>query len=336
MGMATESSLILAHSNSRVPLRRADALSASFGASYTGIMAFMAVATEGSFAKAGERLGISRSAISRNVQKLETQLCTRLLIRTTRNTHLTHEGRRFFDNCHQGIAQMAEAMNEMLELRQGPPTGLIKIGTPACFGRKVLAPLLEKFSHEYPDISIHLVLDDGPMDHSVDDIDVGFRSGRIEDSSIIARRLGPMRRAVCAAPSYVDRHGLPRTLEELARHQCISHRVNNGRPAEWEFQIDGRVRKHAPKSRFTVNNSDMVLHTVLQGWGVAQLADFQIADHLAANELVVTLADGLPNDLGHYICYQSRRHLPVRTRVFVDFMVAEFPRFSFGGVGLDA
>ncbi|RZT29100.1 LysR family transcriptional regulator [Cupriavidus agavae] len=336
MGLILESSLALTHSDLSAPLHRADTLSATFGASYTGIMAFMAVATEGSFAKAGERLGISRSAISRNVQKLESQLSTRLFVRTTRNTQLTHEGRRFFDNCHQGVAHMAEAINDMLELRQGPPSGLIKIGAPVSFGRKVLAPLLERFSNAYPDLSLDLHLDDGLLDHASDELDVAFRSGRIEDSSIIARRLGPMRRAVCAAPSYVATNGLPATPEELAHHQCISHRSASGRVQEWEFHREGRVRKLALKSRFTVNNSDLVLHAVLQGWGLAQIADFQIADHVAAHELVVTLADELPNDLGHYICYQSRCHLPARTRVFVDFMVAEFPRFSFGGVGLDA
>lgn len=336
MGLAMESSLVFAHSDRAAPLHRADARSATFGTSCTGIMAFMAVATEGSFAKAGERLGVSRSAISRNVQKLESQLSTRLFVRTTRNTHLTHEGRRFFDNCHQGIAQVEEAMNDMLELRQGPPSGLIRIGTPISFGRMVLTPLLERFSNAYPDISLDLHLDDGLLDHALDEIDVAFRSGRIEDSSIIARRLGPMRRAVCAAPSYVAAHELPATLEELAHHQCIGHRVANGRVHDWEFYRDGRAHKLTPKSRVTANNSDLVLHTVLQGWGVAQMADFQIADHVAAKELVVTLADELPNDLGHYICYPSRRHLPARTRVFIDFMVAEFPRFSFDGVGFDA
>ena len=102
---------------------RADALSASFGASYAGILAFVAVASEGSFTKAAERLGVGRPAVSRNVQKLEAQLSTRLFQRTTRTTELTCEGRRFFENCHQGVAQIVEAMNDMLELRQGPPRG---------------------------------------------------------------------------------------------------------------------------------------------------------------------------------------------------------------------
>lgn len=323
-----EQSVMLVQDNLAHQLHRPDALSASFGASYSGIMAFMAVATEGSFVRAGERLGISRSAISRSVQKLEMQLSTRLLVRTTRNTHLTHEGRRFFDNCHQGIAQMAEAMNEMLDLRQGPPSGLLRIGAPVSFGRKALASLLERFATIHPDVSIDLLLDDGPIDFAMEEVDVALRSGRIQDSSIIARRLGPMRRAICAAPDYVARHGLPRTLDALSRHECINHRATNGRPPEWEFHLEGRVLKHQPKSRFTVNNSDLVLHAVLQGWGVAQMTDFQIADHLAAGELVVTLVDQLPNDLGHYICYQSRRHLPVRTRAFIDFMLDEFPDFS--------
>lgn len=320
---------------------RADGLSTSVAASYASIMAFMAVVSEGSFAKAGERLGVGRSAVSRNVQKLETQLSTRLFLRTTRFTQLTHEGKRFFENCNQGVTQIVEAMNDMLELRQGPPRGLVRISSMVGFGRKVVAPLLEKFMKAYPDIAIELLLDDRPTDFASEQIDVAFRNGRIEDSSIVAKQLIPMQMALCAAPSYVEAHGLPHTLEDLCQHECINFRFPSGRVFEWEFKVDGRVRKYLPTARLTFNDADLVLDAVLQGSGIAQIAGYQIRDHIAENELVVALPRYAPDDCGHYICYLCRQHLPTRIRVFIDFMTEEIraldlnylPEFNADDVG---
>lgn len=301
---------------------RADALSTGFAASYSGIMAFMAVASEGSFAKAGERLGIGRSAVSRNVQKLEMQLSTRLFVRTTRTTQLTREGQRFFDNCHQGVTHIVEAMNDMLELRQGPPRGLLRVSATVGFGRRIIAPLLDKFMRAYPDLSVDLLLDDRTTDFASERIDVAFRNGRIEDSSIIARQMIPMQLALCAAPSYVQARGVPRTLEELGEHECINFR-SSGRVSEWEFKVDGVARKVLPAARLTLSDSELVLRSVLQGCGIAQLSGYQIRDHIASKELVLMLTRYAPDDRGHYICYLSRQHLPTRIRVFIDFMTDE-------------
>jgi DNA-binding transcriptional LysR family regulator len=311
------------HGVCRDLIGRADALSASFGASYAGILAFVAVASEGSFTKAAEKLGVGRPAVSRNVQKLEAQLSTRLFQRTTRMTELTSEGQRFFENCRQGVAQIVEAMNDMLELRQGPPRGLIRISSAVGFGRKIVAPLLETFARAYPDIVFDLLLDDRPIDLVSERIDVAFRNGRIEDSSIIARQLIPMQMALCAAPSYVAKHGLPKSLADLDRHECVNFRFASGRIFEWEFNVDGRVQKYLPTSRLTFNDAELVLQAVLRGAGIAQMAGYQIRDHLASNELVVALAKYLPEDRGHYICYLSRQHLPTRIRIFVDFMTEQ-------------
>jgi DNA-binding transcriptional LysR family regulator len=298
----------------------ADALSTCFSTSYAGIIAFMAVATEGSFAKAGERLGIGRSAVSRNVQKLESQLSTRLFLRTTRSTHLTREGERFFENCNQGVTHIVDAMNDMLDLRSGPPRGMLRVSSTVGFGRKVVAPLLSRFCEDYPDIAVDLMLDDKPADFAAEQIDVSFRDGCIEDSSIIAKQLVPMQMALCAAPVYAQQHGLPTTLDELAQHECINLRSSAGRVFEWEFKVDGHMRKYLPTARLTFNDADLVLRAVLEGRGIAQLPGYEIGDHLARNELVMALRRHVPDDRGHYICYLCRQHLPSRIRVFVDFM----------------
>lgn len=302
---------------------QANLLSASFASSYAGIMAFVAVASEGNFAKAAQRLGIGRSAVSRSIQKLEAQLNTRLFLRTTRTTALTREGERFFENCHQGVTHMMDAMRDMLELREGPPCGLIRISSSLCFGRRIVAPLLDKFSKAYPDIDIELLLDDRLTDFVSDGVDVAFRNGRIEDSSIIGKLLRPMELMLVAAPSYVEKYGLPETPDDLSAHQCVNYRFWHGRLFEWEFKVGGQARKYQPAARFTFNDFDLVLDAALQGQGIAQLAGYQVCGHLAANELVVALPEYVPADRGHYLCYLSRQHLPTRIRVFIDFMAEE-------------
>src|SRR5690606_8775266 len=142
----------------------ADSLASSFATSYAGVVAFIAVASEGNFAKAGDRLGIGRSAVSRSVQKLEDQLGTRLFLRTTRSTSLTREGERFYENCHVGVKHIVQALDDMRELREGPPAGHLRINATTGFGRKIVAPLLKGFRTAYPDISVELLLDDGPTD----------------------------------------------------------------------------------------------------------------------------------------------------------------------------
>ncbi|TAM54751.1 MAG: LysR family transcriptional regulator [Paraburkholderia sp.] len=300
----------------------ADALSTCFATSYAGIIAFMAVATEGSFAKAAERLGVGRSAVCRNVQKLETQLSTRLFLRTTRSTNLTQEGERFFENCNQGVSQIVEAMNDMLDLRQGPPRGFLRVCSTVGFGRKVVAPLLLRFSEAYPDIAVDLLLDDRAADFAAEQIDVAFRDGCIEDSSIIAKQLIPMQMILCASRGYAEERGLPSTLEDLAQHDCINLRFN-GRVFEWDFKVDGHMRKYLPTARLTFNDPDLVLQAVMEGRGIAQMPGYQICDYIARNELVMALRRYVPDDRGHYICYLCRQNLPSRIRVFVDFMTEE-------------
>src|SRR6476661_6156968 len=159
-----------------------DSLACSFATSYAGVIAFLAVVSEGSFAKAGDRLGIGRSAVSRNVQKLEAQLDARLFLRTTRSTSLTREGELFYENCHPGVERIVQALEDMRELRHGPPRGQLRICSTIGFGRRIVAPLLNGFHAAYPDIAIDFVLKDSPADFTSDRVDVAFRDGRMDDS----------------------------------------------------------------------------------------------------------------------------------------------------------
>jgi LysR family transcriptional regulator, regulator for bpeEF and oprC len=298
-----------------------DPFASSFATSYAGVVSFLAVADEGSFARAGDRLGIGRSSVSRNVQKLEAQLDTRLFLRTTRSTSLTREGELFYENCRPGVERIVQALDEMRELRNGPPRGQLRICSTPGFGRKIVAPLLHGFHAQFPGITLELLLNDRVSDFTGDRIDVSFRDGRMEDSEIVARQLIPMQMLVCASRDYARAHGLPREVGELADHGCINFRTASGRVREWEFKVDGIAQRRLPVARHTFNDADLMLQSVLDGQGIAQLPAYQVCDLLREGRLVSCLAQYTPDDGGHYICYLSRKHLPARIRVFVDYMI---------------
>jgi DNA-binding transcriptional LysR family regulator len=305
---------------SRARLNTDDAIASSFATSYAGVVSFLAVASEGSFARAGDRLGIGRSAVSRNVQKLEAQLDARLFLRTTRSTSLTREGELFYQNCHPGVERILQALEDMRELRNGPPRGHLRIASTPGFGRKVVAPLLQGFHRQYPDITLELLLNEGPADFTAERIDVSFRDGRMEDSDVVARQLIPMQMIVCAAPAYADAHGVPLCVDELDEHRCINLRTSTGRVKEWEFKIDGLAHRCQPAARYTFNDMDLIVQAVLDGQGIAQLPAYQVCGLLREGRLVACLAQHAPDDGGHYLCYLSRKQLPERIRVFSDYM----------------
>jgi DNA-binding transcriptional LysR family regulator len=316
----------------------ADALASSFATTYAGVVAFIAVASEGSFARAADRLGIGRSAVSRSVQRLEDQLNVRLFLRTTRSTTLTHEGDLFYARCHTGVDRIVAAVDEMRDMREGPPRGQLRISSAVGFGRKVVAPLLGEFQALYPDIAIDLLLTDKPTDFISDRVDLAFRNGRMEDADIIAKKIIPMQLLVCASRDYEQTHGLPETVQDLQRHRSINFRLSSGRIFEWEFKVNGELQKFSPPSTLTYNDADLVLQAVLSGQGVAQMAGYLICDHLRSGALVPCLAGYAPDDRGHYICYLSRQHLPTRMRVFIDFVTlkiraADLQCLTFGVAG---
>jgi DNA-binding transcriptional LysR family regulator len=299
---------------------QADPLATSFATTYAGVVAFIAVVAEGSFARAADRLGVGRSAVSRNVQKLEEQLNVRLLQRTTRSTSLTREGDLFYANCHKGVDRIVQAVEEMKDLRNGPPRGHLRVATTAGFGRKVVAPLLHEFLEIYDGVTVDLLLVDRDVDLTSDRIDIEFRHGRMEDSQIIAKRIMPMDMWVCASPAYAESHGMPSSIEDVLTHDCINFRCGSGRVAEWEFKTEGGTRRILPEAKVTYNDPELVLQAALDGQGLAQMPGYLVDKHLEQGGLVPCLESYAMDDRGHYICYQSRQHMPTRMRVFIDFV----------------
>jgi DNA-binding transcriptional LysR family regulator len=301
--------------------RMTEALATCFSTSCTGVIAFVSVASEGSFARAADRLGIGRSAVSRSVRRLETQVGARLLRRTTRSISLTTEGEAFYRACRPGVEMISRAMDDVRELREGPPSGHLRISAPQGFGRQVVAPLLSEFRERFPDISLELQLDEGALCLATHRIDVAFLDGPLEDSQLCARPLAPMRMRVCASADYARRHGLPDSVEALAAHSCIGLRLPDGRLQRWNFSVGGHRRSLTPTSHLVFNDAALVLQSALDGQGLAQLPACQAEAAIRDGRLLTCLSDLAAHDRDHYICYLSRRQQPRRIRAFVDFMV---------------
>jgi DNA-binding transcriptional LysR family regulator len=308
-----------------VPLLDAghDLLTASLSASYAGVVAFLAVASEGSFARAADRLGVGRSAVSRSVQKLEGQLGVRLFSRTTRSTSLTAEGEVFYEGCRPGVERILQAMDEMRDLRDGPPRGQLRVSATHGFGRKVVAPLLSRFREAYPEIAVELMLDERAPDLANDRIDVAFRDGTLEDSQVIAKQLIAMQMVVVASPAYAEKHGLPAHVADIEGHACVTQRATNGRLQPWSFKVDGTCTTLNPQGALTFNDAELVLQAVLRGEGIAQLPTCLAAEAIQSGALVTALDPYIPDDRGHFLCYLSRKQLPKRIRAFIDFMTTE-------------
>jgi DNA-binding transcriptional LysR family regulator len=227
------------------------------------------------------------------------------------------------------VERIVQALEDMQELRAGPPRGQLRIKASAGFGRKVIAPLLQGFNAEYPDIALDLQLDDGPVDFMAGRIDVAFRNGRMEDSQVVAKQLIPMQMLACASPAYVAARGLPRGVDELQDHRCINYRLASGRVDDWEFKVAGQTRRLSPPPGLSFNCEELVLQAALDGRGIAQMAAYQVSEHLRSGRLVACLPQHGPDDRGHYLCYLSRQHLPTRIRVFIDYMTAKVRALDF-------
>jgi DNA-binding transcriptional LysR family regulator len=297
-------------------------LSSSFSASYAGVVAFLTVANEGSFARAADRLGVGRSAVSRAVQKLEGQLGARLFSRTTRSTSLTSEGERFYENCRTGVEHIVYALDDMRDQREGPPRGRLRIGATRCFGRKVLAPVMGEFYKAYPEVELEVLLSDRVPDFVEDRLDIAFRDGQLADSGVIAKRLIPQQIVVCASPDYARRRSLPTTVDGLASHACINRRLPGGRLRSWDFKVNGSDLNLIPEASIVLNDDALMLQTVLSGDGIAQLPECLVRDELNQGALVRCLDEFAVNDRSHYLCYLSRQHQPRRVRTFIDYISA--------------
>jgi|SRR5580704_8977211 LysR family transcriptional regulator for bpeEF and oprC len=285
---------------------------------------FVKVAERLSFVQAAAELGITQSGVSNAVKRLEDQIGTRLLARTTRRVSLTEDGAAFFARCRQALADIDDA-ESVLKDAQRKPSGTLRIDMPVSFGRIKVVPLLGSFRQQYPDIQLRLTFNDRYIDMVEEGVDVSVRFGVLEDSSLIARRLSGAELSVVASPRYFARYGKPKRPEELAAHNCIAftfreHYITR----DWRFRAASGETSFTPKGDISLSDGAAVCDAVCGGYGIAQLQDFFIDVPMARGELVSVLDKFRPAPQPIWLVYPPTRHLTPKVRAFVDFMTARF------------
>lgn len=285
------------------------------------IEAFVRAAELGSFTLAAKQLRISPSALSRRVAQLEAQLGVRLLQRTTRAVRLSEDGRGFFDRCRESLRELDEAQDSVSKLRQRP-SGLLRVEAPTLLGRHLLVPALSRFLSRHREVRVDLSLRDQPGAFTSEGIDVSVRMGALEDSSLVARKLGRTRMRVCGAPDYLRRRGTPRTVEALSRHERLGF-TRDGVVIPWRLRDGDRVRELSPNGRFATNHAEALIDLAIGGAGLVWICDFMMARARAEGALMEVLEGSACEESGVYVLsLPSRQALP-KVRAFVEFLTAE-------------
>jgi DNA-binding transcriptional LysR family regulator len=289
----------------------------------TGDMrAFVRVVEHQSFSGAASGLGLTPSAVSKLITRLEERLGVRLLHRTTRRLALTSEGEIYFVRARQILTDIEEVEAEVAKVR-GAPRGRLHINTSHGFGVHQLAAALPDFLTRYPDIAIELSLTDRMVDLVADHADITIRAGRVADVTLAARKIAELERTICAAPSYLARHGTPRTPADLAKHTCIVMTFQS--PSQWVFDTRDGTENIEIAPRLVTDSGDATLRLALEGAGIVRLADVIVGDPIRRGLLVPVLTDV------HHVerlpltaLYLAGRHRLPKVRVFLDFLVERF------------
>lgn len=285
----------------------------------TDIAVFVQVVESSSFTAAAERLGLSRSVVSKYISRLEDRLGARLLNRTTRRLSLTEAGQSFFTRSQRGLQEIEAAEAEVSHLQQ-IPRGKLRINTPMSFGILHIAPGLPGFVAQHPEVAVDINLDDRQVDLIEEGFDLAIRIAELPDSSLIARRIGPCRHVVCASPEYINKNGSPRTPDDLRQHNSLTYRYQ-GSPNEWRFLTpEGRYTSVPVTGTMQMNNSLAIREAVLNGAGITLTPSFIVGEDIKTGRLEKLLPEYRAQEISIYAVYPERRHLLPKVQAFIDFM----------------
>ena len=288
---------------------------------------FLAVVRAGSFVAAADATGLSKAAVSRQVAELEGHLGVRLLHRTTRRLSLTEDGQRFHARASELIALMEELEAETVS-SGGEATGLLRINAPLTFGNLHLAPLWPRFITVHPNVSLDITLNDRVVDLVEEGYDLAIRITNLPSSQLVSRRLASTRIVLCASPGYLAAHGNPTHPRELAGHQVISYSYWTGGD-DWRFTREGAEVQVRVKPRIHTNSGDTCRAAALDDQGIILQPDFLVGPDLKQGTLVELMPEYRSIELGIHAVYASRKHLPMKTRRLVDFLVESFQQPSW-------
>ena len=293
-----------------------------------GIETFVKAVESGSIAEAARQLGFTAAAASQSIAKLERELGTRLLVRTTRSLALTDAGRIYYDRVRE-LTQQLESAHAALDEVRGEPQGPLRVSSTVAFGRDVVAPLLPGFVAAHPRISVDLVLTDDTVDHVRQAVDLSIRFRSQLAPGLVARRLAEVPMVFCASPAYLDRAGRPRKPEDLQHHDCLVFRVpHDGLVMRWAFVRDGLRFEPPVRQTLACNDIGALAEMAAAGGGITRLASFVANDLIAAGRLEPLFMDragrkaAIAEPLEFYACYLERRDVPVKVRRFIDHLAA--------------
>jgi DNA-binding transcriptional LysR family regulator len=292
---------------------------------FDNMRVFAKVVESGSFTGAAARLGISASMVSQHVKELEERLAARLLNRTTRKVSLTETGRAYFERCKRLLADLEETEQAVSDMHAAP-RGALRLNAVPSFGILHLAPAIADFTARFPGISVELMLSERPVDLIAEGFDVAVRVEEMPDSSLIARQLAPCRMVVCGAPSYFERHGVPRTPSDLSAHNCLTP-AGDVLPYYHAWHLtaaDGTALNISPNGNLRSNSGAVLKVAALAGHGLACLPTYFVGEALESGRLVTVLDDYMAPPLTLRALYPHNRHLSAKVRAFVDFLVARF------------
>jgi DNA-binding transcriptional LysR family regulator len=276
----------------------------------------------GSFAAAARELRLSRSAVSKYVIELEQELGSQLLVRTTRSASPTENGHAYYERCIAILADLEEADRAVTRL-QSEPRGLLRVNAPMSFGTLHLGRAVADFMERDPELQIQLILSDQQIDPVQEGFDVTLRIAELPSSSLIARKIAPALRVVCAAPSYLARRGIPEHPAALREHDCLTYGyLATGN--QWKLTgPDGDHWIHVPWTLCS-NNGEVLRDAVVKGRGIALLPTFIVGADLQEGSLRSILTDYTAPEISVYAIYPQTRHLSVKVRVFIDFLIERF------------
>lgn len=283
-----------------------------------GLVVFARLAEVMSFSKAAERLGMTRSAVSKHIANLESQLDTQLLVRTTRKISLTEAGERVLPMATQ-IAESMELSREAARGKEGAIAGHLRIAAPSQLGRSYLVELMARFLAEHRQVTAELVLGDAYVDLVTDRIDVALRVGRFVDSSLVARRVAKVEALLCAAPSYLQRMGTPRTPADLDAHEFVNH-VPSTMQNRITFHKAGRATTVRTGGRLSCNDGAAAVEAAVRGMAMMVAPAFELSEQVKSGALVRVLPSWSLGEFTLHAVSPPRRHVASKVRAFVDFV----------------
>ena len=300
---------------------------------------FVSVATRGSLTAAARAEGVAPAIMGRRLDALEEHLGVKLLVRTTRRITLTHEGSAFLEDCQRLLADVANA-EASVSAGGVKATGHLRITAPAGFGRRHVAPLVPRFRELHPEVTVSLNLSDRVVDLAGEGYDCAVRVGDLPDSSLVSVRMADNRRLCVATPHYLQRRGTPRHPSELAQHDCLTLSSDASQTRGWVFRVpqaDGGLEVIHVKPGGPLDCSDgQVLHDwCLGGWGIAWRSTWEVEAEIAAGHLVPVLEAFAAPPNGIYLVFPQRKHLPLRVRLWLEYLRHHYAQPEFWGRARD-